>query len=118
MYDCLPPSLVQARFDRSGTNSQIPGPQTSQVPPLPQLRSTTFRPTNWTHFRGRPFFDDCDHNSTLFKAFHDGMSLLTGAKVPWTRLVPAAHLLADAYQDFPLVVDIGGGQGVDIQRIR
>ena len=75
-------------------------------------------PTNWEHFRGRPFFDDCEHDRTLFQGFHDGMGLLTASKVPWTSLVPPEHLLTDAYPDAPLVVDVGGGQGVDIEHIR
>ena len=46
------------------------------------------------------------------------MGLHTASKVPWTRLVPPEHLLTDARPDSPLVVDLGGGQGVDIEHIR
>ena len=75
-------------------------------------------PNSWEHLRGKPCFQDFGDNPDLLEAFHDIVGLQTASKVPWTRIFPPEMLLADARSDKPLVVDMGGGSGHDLELVR
>jgi hypothetical protein len=55
-----------------------------------------------------------------FQAFNDVMQAQTSATVWTVESYPFAQALAEvpSLADTPLVVDIGGGKGLDLQRIR
>ncbi|KAI4155721.1 MAG: hypothetical protein LQ340_000810 [Diploschistes diacapsis] len=68
--------------------------------------------------RGRTFFDDMETRPAVFEALHDVMNMAAAQKTPWPEICPPESVISRMKPQVPLLVDVGGGTGVDIEQFR
>ena len=68
--------------------------------------------------RGLSRFDDLKQHPADMAIFQAVMTASAASKTPWTDLFPIKQLFDARRLDVPLIVDIGGGAGHDIERLR
>ena len=74
--------------------------------------------TNWHHMHGLSRFEDLKQHPADVANFQAVMSVKTASLTPWTGIFPTKQLLDARRLDVPLMVDVGGGPGHDIERLR
>ena len=74
--------------------------------------------TNWHHMRGLSRFDELKRHPADMAVFQAVMTANAASKTSWTDLFPTKELVRARRFDVPLLVDIGGGAGFDIERLR
>lgn len=73
--------------------------------------------TNWHHMRGLSRFDELKQHPADMAIFQTVMTANAASKTPWTDLFPTKQLSDARRLNVPLVVDVGGGSGHDIERL-
>lgn len=68
--------------------------------------------------RGLSRFDELKQRPDDLAVFQDVMTTNAASKTPWTELFPTNILVNAGRLDVPLLVDVGGGTGHDIERLR
>ena len=68
--------------------------------------------------RGLSLFDDLKQHPADMGLFQAVMTTYAASKTPWTDLYPAKQLFDARRFGVPLLVDVGGGEGHDIERLR
>lgn len=118
---CTPLSFLRSlRITLASYNTTLPG--FANLPTF--LRSTQHvnptdaSRTNWHHMRGLSRFDDLKQHPADMAIFQAVTSANAASKTPWTDLFPAKQLFDARKLDVPLMVDVGGGSGHDIERLR
>lgn len=74
--------------------------------------------TNWHHMRGLSRFDELKQRPDEMDIFQAVMAANTASKTPWTDIFPINELTEASRPNVPLLVDVGGGAGHDIERLR
>ena len=74
--------------------------------------------TNWHHMRGLSRFDELKQHPADVAIYQAVMTAYAASKTPWTELYPTQQLFEARRPDVPLIVDVGGGVGHDIERLR
>ena len=73
--------------------------------------------TNWHHMRGLSRFDELRQHPTEMAIFQAVMTANAESKMSWTDLFPTQQLINARRPGIPLLVDVGGGAGHDIERL-
>ena len=68
--------------------------------------------------RGLSRFDELKQRPADMAVFQAVMTAYAASKTPWTGIFPTKQLFDARRPDVPLVVDVGGGAGHDIERLR
>ena len=68
--------------------------------------------------RGLSRFDELKQHPSDMAVFQAVMTVNAASKVPWTDLFPINELFDVRKPGVPLLVDVGGGAGHDIERLR
>ncbi|KAJ4136518.1 hypothetical protein NW768_004133 [Fusarium equiseti] len=66
---------------------------------------------------GLNYFDRLQRTPEFYEAFTCHMETWTAWKTPWTNIYDVNKLIEGADLSKPLVVDVGGNTGIDIQRV-
>ncbi|KAI9709680.1 MAG: hypothetical protein M1828_002379 [Chrysothrix sp. TS-e1954] len=74
--------------------------------------------TNFQQSLGEPFFPFLEQNPALLQHFQNAMKVAAASGTPWTEVYPTDSIVADLRQGHALVVDVGGGQGHDLEHMR
>lgn len=74
--------------------------------------------TNWHHMRGLSRFDELRQHPADMAIFQAVMTANAASKTPWTDLFPTEEVFRARRLNVHLFVDIGGGAGFDVQRLR
>ena len=85
------------------------------------LNPTDPNSTNWHDMKGphsQGMFAEMARTPTLTSIFQKVMNVYTDSKFPWVDLYPTETLVADAMPHRAVVVDVGGGEGTDINKLR
>ena len=73
---------------------------------------------NFADWYGGDFFSFLGNNPKAAEAFNKTMTVVAGSTVPWVDIYPTANLVADAKAGRPLLVDVAGGVGHDLEQFR
>lgn len=68
--------------------------------------------------RGLSLFDELKQHPADMGVFQAVMTTYAASKTPWTDLYPTKQLFDGRRFGVPLLVDVGGGAGHDIERLR
>ena len=68
--------------------------------------------------RGLSRFDELKRHPADMAVFQAVMTAYAASKTSWTDLFPTRRLLDARRLDVPLFVDVGGGTGQDVERLR
>ena len=118
------------RIPRNGERShkyfsyEINGPIFQNLPAF--LRDTKYqnpRDPNHSNFPSakhtdQTLFQYLEVNPSISDIFQKVMTVYVNAKMPWTDVYPVDRLVADRKQGRVVVVDVGGGEGSDIELMR
>lgn len=75
--------------------------------------------SNTAHWlKGTDFFQFLGQRPDVAKAFGDTMMTYSAAKTSWTDIYPTANILTNLKPGVPLVVDVGGNIGHDLEKFR
>ena len=75
--------------------------------------------SNWQFCKGTPnnLFQDLAINAPMAGDFHAAMQCHSRYNLtPWTEVYPTDHIVTAGKPDIPLVVDIGGSKGHDLEK--
>lgn len=74
--------------------------------------------SNWHHLKGISHFEEIKRHPLKMANFQNVMSEHAARKISWTELYPVQDLISACKNGTPLVVDVGGGKGHDLEKLR
>ena len=74
--------------------------------------------TSWEHLTGEKAYPWITSSPQRTQDFQHAMQAYNTSKIEWVDFFPISTLLDSAKPDRPIVVDVGGGHGTDIEYLR